>query len=50
MKKSELYRKLQHTVLNTMSMPNEEKIQALRELMAQEDVAKVSEEQEAKQA
>lgn len=48
MKKSELYRGLQNTVLNDTTIPNSTKIEALRELFTQEDLAKFSEEQEAK--
>ena len=48
MKKSQLYYEMQHVVLNSAKeMMNSTKLEMLRELMAQEDLAKYSEEHEA---
>lgn len=46
MKKSLMYSVVQHLVLNDqMQLSNEMKLEILRELMAQEDLARFSEEQ-----
>lgn len=50
MKKSQLYRMLQHVVLDeTKILHNSDKLEMFRELFIQEDLAKFAEEQEAKQ-
>ena len=46
MKKSEIYRGLQTTVLKDMDIPPCSKVEILRELFIQEDLAKFAEEQE----
>lgn len=46
MKKSEMYRLLQRTLItDEVQFDYDEKLEVLRELMAQEDLAKFSEEQ-----
>ena len=51
MKKSQLYFNLQHVVLNAGNeLMNSTKLEMLRELFTQEDLAKFAEEQEEKQA
>lgn len=50
MKKSEIYRVCQLVVVRETDLSAEETIEILRELFVQEDLAKFSEEQEAKQA
>lgn len=49
MKKSEIYRMLQYMVLRDHEILSPDKLEILRELMAQEDLAKFTEEQEAKE-
>ena len=49
MKKSELYHTLQQIVVTDSELYEEDKLEILRELFAQEDLAKFSEEQEAKE-
>lgn len=49
MKKSEIYHKAQILVLSSADLTYETELEMLRELIAQEDLAKFSEEQEAKQ-
>ena len=46
MKKSELYKGLQSTVLSDQHIPNATKIEILRELFIQEDLAKMVEEKQ----
>lgn len=48
MKKSEIYHTLQQIVVCDPELYEETKLEILRELFAQEDLAKSSEEQEAK--
>lgn len=49
MKKSEMYHAMQRMLLTEREMTLEAKLELLRELFIQEDLAKFSEEQEAKQ-
>lgn len=49
MKKSEMYLQLQRTLITEeLQFDYDERLEVLRELMAQEDLAKFAEEQEAK--
>lgn len=48
MKKSEIYKSLQRITLYYSPMDYDDKLEILRELMTQEDLAKFAEEQEAK--
>ena len=50
MKKSEIYHVLQIAVMRDGNLDYEETLEVLRELFIQEDLAKFSEEREAKQA
>ena len=51
MKKSEIYRLLQRTLITEeVQFDYDERLEVLRELFAQEDLAKYSEEQEEKQS
>lgn len=52
MKKSEMYKDIQRLVLfySGNNLAGDARLEMLRELMAQEDLAKYAEEQEAKQA
>lgn len=50
MKKSEMYRQLQRTLITEeIQFDYDERLEVLRELFTQEDLAKFAEEQEAKQ-
>ena len=49
MKKSEIYHRLQLAALRDVNMNYSETLEVLRELFAQEDLAKYREEQEAEQ-
>jgi len=50
MKKSEIYHHLQLVAMKDTDLTYDETLEVLRELMAQEDLAKFAEEQEAEQA
>ena len=50
MKKAEIYRKAQLAVLHTRTMTADEKLEVLREFMAQEELEKFREDREGKNA
>lgn len=49
MKRSEIYRKMQFAALRDVNLDYEATLEVLRELFVQEDLARIAEEQEAKQ-